>query len=136
MTDTTRQDRKRGAKGRFRKGRSGNPRGRPKGSRNKTTLAAQALLEGQAEKLTQKTVELALNGDVTALRLCLERFYPVQKDRLVEFDLPKLEDQSDATEAIRRILKGVSEGKLTVQEAETLNGIVVHFQESILAEEL
>jgi hypothetical protein len=43
----------------------GNP-GRPKGSRNKATLAAEALLDGEAEALTRKAIELALAGDVTA----------------------------------------------------------------------
>ena len=33
----------------FEKGRSGNPAGRPRGSRNRSTLAAQMLLQGEAE---------------------------------------------------------------------------------------
>jgi len=57
--------------GRFQKGRSGNPNGRPKGSRNKTTVIAQALLEGEAEALVRKVVQLALEGDLTCLRICL-----------------------------------------------------------------
>jgi hypothetical protein len=40
-------------------GQSGNPKGCPKGSRHKTTLAVEALLDGQAERLTQKAVEMA-----------------------------------------------------------------------------
>ena len=56
---------------RFQKGRSGNPNGRPKGSRNKTTVIAQALLEGEAEALVRKVVQLALEGDLTCLRICL-----------------------------------------------------------------
>jgi hypothetical protein len=43
----------------------GNP-GRPKGSRNKATLAAEALLDGEAETLTHKAIELAKGGDTTA----------------------------------------------------------------------
>ena len=58
---------------RFQKGRSGNPNGRPKGSRNAATLAIEVLLDGQAQALTQKAIELALAGDPVALRLCLER---------------------------------------------------------------
>ncbi|MBL3676168.1 MAG: hypothetical protein JKP92_01480 [Alphaproteobacteria bacterium] len=64
------------ADGRFRPGQSGNPKGKPKGARNKATLAAQALLEGEAEGIARKAVELAKVGDVTALRLCLERVVP------------------------------------------------------------
>ena len=49
---------------------------RPKGARNRATLAAETLLDGEAEALTRKAVELALAGDTTALRLCLERVLP------------------------------------------------------------
>jgi hypothetical protein len=47
----------------FEKGRSGNPGGRRRGSRNKATLAAAALLAGESEALTRKAVEMALGGD-------------------------------------------------------------------------
>ena len=60
----------------FEKGRSGNPAGRRPGSRNKATLAAAALLAGEAEALTRKAVEMALDGDPTAMRLCMERVLP------------------------------------------------------------
>jgi hypothetical protein len=49
------------------------PAGRRPGSRNKKTLAAAVLLEGEAEALTRRAVELALAGDPTAMRLCIER---------------------------------------------------------------
>src|SRR5438477_8366992 len=55
---------------------SGNPAGRRTGSRNKATLAAAALLAGEAEALTRRAVELALVGDPTAMRLCIERILP------------------------------------------------------------
>ena len=60
-------------KGRWAKGTSGNPAGRPTGSRNKATLYFEELLDGQGEALIKKAVELSLKGDTTALRLCLER---------------------------------------------------------------
>jgi hypothetical protein len=47
--------------------------GRQKGSRNKTTVAIEALLEGQHAALTQKVIAKALEGDMTALKLCLDR---------------------------------------------------------------
>ena len=52
---------------RFKPGQSGNPAGKPRGLRNKVTLAVEALLDGEAEKLTRKAVELCLKGDLTAL---------------------------------------------------------------------
>ena len=52
----------------FTKGHSGNPNGRPKGARNKTTLAAQMLLDGEAEALTRKVIDMALEGDLVAIK--------------------------------------------------------------------
>lgn len=76
----------------------GNP-GRPKGTRNKATLAAEALLEGEAEALTRKAIELALAGDGAALRLCLERIVPVRRGRAVALDLPPVRTAADLTAA-------------------------------------
>ena len=70
--------------GRFQKG---NP-GRPKGTRHKATLAAEALLDGEAEALTRKAKEAALGGDTTAMRLCLERILPARRSRTVQFATP------------------------------------------------
>ncbi len=58
--------------------KTGNP-GRPPGSKNKVTRALEQLAEGQAEQLTQKLLELALAGDVTCLRIALDRIWPVRK---------------------------------------------------------
>ena len=67
----------------FKPGTSGNPSGKPAGARNKTTLAVEALLDGEAEYLTRKAIELAKAGDMAALRLCLDRIVPARKDRHV-----------------------------------------------------
>lgn len=65
--------------GTFLKGQSGNPDGKPKGARHKATQAAMVLLEGESEALTRKAIEMALEGDTTALRLCLDRIAPALK---------------------------------------------------------
>ena len=44
----------------FKPGQSGNPAGRPKGSRNRSTLALEAIFEAEAEAITRKAIELAL----------------------------------------------------------------------------
>ena len=76
------------SEGRFRKGRSGNPKARPPGARNKATEIAEILLDGEAEALTRRAVELALAGEATALRLCLERIIPPRRGRPVQLGLP------------------------------------------------
>lgn len=109
--------------------------GRPKGARNRSTIAVESLLEGEAEKLTRKAVELALGGDVTALRLCLERIHPPRKDAPVPFELPPLEGASGAATALQAILKGVSEGELTPSEANSLAGLVEGYRKALETEE-
>ncbi|GEP06619.1 DUF5681 domain-containing protein [Methylobacterium oxalidis] len=110
--------------GTFRKGASGNPAGRPKGSRHKATLAVEALLEGEAEALTRKAVEMALDGDTVAMRLCLDRIAPARKDRPITFALPAIETASDLTKATNALLQAVAAGDLTPSEASELGKIV------------
>ncbi|MFC3636129.1 DUF5681 domain-containing protein [Camelimonas fluminis] len=65
----------------FRK--SGNPAGKPRRSRHRTTRAIDELLAGEAGRITHKAIEMACGGDTVALRLCLERLAPPRKDRPV-----------------------------------------------------
>ncbi|ACA20978.1 hypothetical protein M446_6728 [Methylobacterium sp. 4-46] len=103
--------------GTFTKGKSGNPAGRPKGARHKTTLAMEALLAGEAEGLTRRAVELAHGGDTVALRLCLDRLLPVRKDRPVSFALPPIEGGGELTRATAALIEAVARGDLTPSEA-------------------
>ena len=93
--------------GRFEKGRSGNPAGKPHGARHRATLAAEMLLDGEAQALTRKAIERALEGDSTALRLCLERIVPVRKERPLRLALPSLTNAGDAARAIAAITAAV-----------------------------
>src|SRR5258706_7698844 len=94
------------ARGRpFEPGQSGNPSGRPKGARNKTTIAVEALLDNEAEALTRKVIDLALAGNIAAIRLCFERLLPPRRDRWIAFDLPKIESAADAVAASGAVLE-------------------------------
>ena len=110
--------------GRFEKGVSGNPRGRPMGSRNNATLACEVLLEGQAEALTQKAVEMALAGDTVALKLCLERIYPTRRDRAVRFPLPPITSARDAADIAAAVAQAVAAGHLTPSEAAEIGKVI------------
>ena len=122
--------------GRFGKGRSGNPRGRPLGSRNSATLAAEALLEGEAEKLTRKCIELALSGDTVALRLCLERIYPARKDRAVRFPLPPITSARDAADISAAVMAAVSNGDITLSEASEIGKLIDSYVKAYQTAEL
>jgi hypothetical protein len=110
--------------------------GRPPGARNKTTLALQSLLDGEAERLTRKAVELALEGDVTALRLCLERLLPVARERKVSIPLPEVNSIEDAKAAVNAILKAVADGELTPGEARIIADLIEAQHRTALSSEL
>lgn len=112
-------------------GQSGNPSGRPKGARHRTTVAIEALLEGEGEALTRKAIELAKAGDMQALRLCMDRLAPPRRDSPVAFNLPEMSTVSDAVLAMGALLKAVAEGDLTPTEASELTRIVQAFAKII-----
>ena len=62
----------------FKKGTSGNPAGRPKGIQDKRT-EIRDLLKPHAPALVEKAVQLALQGEQTALKLCLDKVMPSLK---------------------------------------------------------
>lgn len=105
----------------------GNP-GRPPGSRHKSVLAIQGLLDGEAEALGRKAIELALAGDATALRLCLERILPTRKDTPVEFDLPTIKNATEAAQAAQAVLAAVAAGGITPLEAGTVMAVIERYR--------
>ena len=117
---------------RFQPGRSGNPGGKVRGTRHRVTLAAEALLEGEAEALTRKAIELAKTGDTVALRLCLDRILPARKaGRAIRLNLPALRTPDDVMGAIGRIAEAVARGLITPEEGQSVAGIVEQARSSI-----
>lgn len=110
--------------GRWTSGSSGNPDGRPVGSRNQATVAMESLLEGDAKRLTQKVLDLALGGDLTALRLCLERLMPPRRDRSISSSLPLIQTAQQISQAMTTVVAAISEGQITPGEGEVLAGIL------------
>ena len=110
--------------GRFPRGVSGNPAGRPKGARNRATRVAEALLHGEAEGLMRKLLDLALAGDPGALRLCVERLVAKRTEPPIEFELPTISEPRDAAAALSRVMEGLASGHLTASEARSLVGVV------------
>lgn len=105
-------------------GQSGNPQGRPKGAKNKATIAAQMLLDGEALNLTRRAVELALKGDATALRLCLERVVAPRKGRSIVLNLPKIETNGDIGAVLDAMLGAISSGNSTAEEVSAVLPII------------
>jgi hypothetical protein len=111
----------------FQKGQSGNPEGRPPGARNRATILAEQLLEGEAEAIARVAIEKAKDGDIGALRLCLDRLTPPRKARTLEVDLPALESPADAAEALSAVAAAVGEGAIAPSEAADIVKVVDGF---------
>ncbi len=121
---------------RFEKGQSGNPQGRPKGASNKTTITIEALLEGEAEAITRKAIEKATEGEMAAIRLCMDRLAPPAKDRPVPFNLPPLEKAADAAKAASAIVGVVAAGELTPSEAGEVIKIIDAYARTLQAADI
>jgi hypothetical protein len=120
------------ARGRpFQQGQSGNPAGRPAGARNRKTLAAALLLDGEAEALTRRAVELALAGDPTALRLCIERILPPCRERTIKFTLPPIESAEDIAPAMKAVAAALADGVISPGESEAVARMVDTFVRTI-----
>lgn len=154
------------ARGRFKPGQSGNPSGKPKGLRHRATRAAEVLLEGEAEALTRKAVELALGltfteqqshklrdadgcervelidvervlpPDTTALRLCLERIIPPRRGRPISFRLPKVNNAGDLRTAALAILEAVAGGEVSPEEAASVAPVLEAARKAVEIEDL
>jgi hypothetical protein len=85
------------------------------------------LLDGDAERLTRKALDMAVGGDPTAMRLCLDRIAPARKDRPVPSTLPTLETAADAKNAAAAIVRAVADGDLTPTEAAELSKLLDNF---------
>ena len=113
----------------------GNP-GKPKGARNKATMAVHHLLEGKADALTNAVIGKALEGDATAMRLCIERIAPARKDSPVELHLPKIETATEAANAASAILAAVASGEVTPLEGATIMSLVEQFRRTLEVTEI
>ena len=110
----------------FQKGQSGNPAGRPRGSRNRTVLLVESMLESAAEGLVEAVIKNAMGGDSAALRICFDRLTPRLQPRecTQAFDLLPFNSAADMLPALEAIKEGLAAGDLAPAEAAELTKLV------------
>lgn len=118
-------------KGQFKKGQSGNPAGRP----SKATRELEKALKDHADELAAKLVQLALEGDTTALKMCIDRIHAPLKPQAapIHIDLP---DDATLADTGRAIIEAVSRGELPTDQAGQLLGGLGAFVRIVELEEL
>ena len=120
--DSANTGKKQGSK--WKKGQSGNPAGKKPGTRHRATQLAEILLDGQTEKLVNKCVEMAIDGDSAAMRICMDRLVPPRKSRPISINLPDTKNASGVAEAQAVVVQAVGEGELTIEEGLVLSNIL------------
>jgi hypothetical protein len=111
--------------GQFRKGSTGNPAGRPRGSRNQATLACEQLLQAAAPDLIRVLIEEAQKGNMQAMRLCLDRMYPAPKERSLQLPLPPIESAKDLPIAYQEVTRALAEGRISAAEGQSVVQILM-----------
>jgi hypothetical protein len=120
---------------RFQKGQSRNPAKLPT-THHQAAMLAERLLRGETEGIVRSVIEKAKQGDMIALRLCLERIVPPRRDRPVYFAIPALNSAEDASKAMGAITTAVAHGELTPGEAAELARLIEAYVKVIEASEV
>jgi hypothetical protein len=117
-------------------GQSGNPKGKPYGTRNKATQMVLSLMEGGAEEITKAVLDAAKAGDLSAAKMVLERLAPPMRERPINIDLPDTSTAQGCADAANAVLQAVGVGDLLPGEGMALSGIVENRRRSIETLEL
>ena len=116
---------------RFQKGQSGNPKGKVKGTKNKATRFIESLMQSELNNIGEKLIELAVTGNLQAIKLVLDRVMPPKTSRSIEIEMPKIENSTDALQAISTVIYAVGQGELTPSEGEAMTKIIQSFTQAI-----
>ena len=112
------------------KGQSGNPRGRPSRARQAARVA-DALIARQTVPLTNKFIQLALGGDRTLLRACLDRITPTRREPPIDLQLPATIDTRPALlAALTTIANAVAGGALTSAQSAALTRMLIALRQA------
>jgi len=122
--------------GQFVRGSSGNPAGRPPGARNHATLLAEQLFDGASGALANKAVQLAMEGNIVALRLVLGRIIAPRRHRASPFALPPLVTAADGAPAMAAVAAAAADGTVSAEEAAAFSHIVDTFLRALDAGEV
>jgi len=108
--------------GKFQLGQSGNPAGRKPGTKDCRT-ELRDLFRAHAPSLIAKAVEMALAGDATALRLCMDRVVsPLRATS--SSSQPFILGHGSLSVQAERVTAGLAEGILSADQANALMSMI------------
>ena len=120
----------------FRPGQSGNPAGRPKGSRHAALLALDAIGEAAAKDVLETVINAAKGGDARSAEIILRRLWPERKGRTIALDLPVLETPADLVRATGAVAGAVADGTITPEEGVAVASVMEIHRKAIETQDL
>lgn len=109
---------------RFKPGQSGNPAGKKPGTRHKVSVLAEKLMSDDVENVVKSIIKAAVDGDIAASKLILERVVPARKDATISIDLPEINTIEDVATAMGIIVKAAASAEIGLSEADALTKLV------------
>jgi hypothetical protein len=103
----------RDAAGRFVPGASGNPAGKRPGTRNRKTVLAEALRDGEDNAVARVVIDKAIGGDGVAARFLLGLISPKPRGRAIALDLPEGTRPGDVVAAFDATFAAMAAGEIT-----------------------
>lgn len=107
----------------FKKGQSGNPAGRAKG-RPDIRRRWRELLEPHGPELMETALHFAKAGDMTAMKLLLDRLAPPVREEAIHVQVPPITCAKDCTAAQANVLNAVATGAMLPNEGAVLSGLI------------
>ena len=117
----------------FQKGQSGNPAGRPRGSRNRKVIMLQNILDNEGEFILEQAMIMAKEGNTVALRLCMKRLLPKRRHEPLQCELPPISTAADAVAAMGDIAAALGIGEVAPAEAAAHAKVVAGFVQALRA---
>ena len=121
---------------RFKKGVSGNPAGKPAGTKARATLLAEKLMAADQAAVVKAVIERAKGGDMTAAKIILDRLAPVRKGRPVHLAFPPVKTAGDIAAAMASVTSAMASGELTPDEASAVASVLELRRKTIETSEL
>src|SRR5690242_15773780 len=114
----------------FEVGNPGGP-GRPRGSRTVSRFIFEEIGEEAAQKVMNKVVAAAENGDLRAAELLFRHMCPRRKGRPVNFDMPPVRKAQDVLTAQEAVIGAIGEGTLTPEEGASVSAVLESQRQAI-----